>query len=80
MPGRCSVCSLCGVRVELAKHELPCEVLRGWLIVSRLKGPEAIERHSFCSTDCLKKWLEAESPKVPEIFIRSIDEEDKKQP
>ena len=78
MLGRCSVCSLCGVKVELSKDELPCEALNGWLIVSLLKGAESIERHSFCSRDCLRKWLEAESPQVPDIFIRSMDEEDKK--
>jgi len=77
MPGRCSICSSCGVRVELGKGEMPCEVLRGWLIVSLLKGAESIERHSFCSTSCLKKWVEEESPQVPEIFIRSMDEEDR---
>jgi hypothetical protein len=78
MPGRCSVCSSCGVRVELGQGELPCEVLRGWFIVSQLRGSESIERHSFCSISCLKKWAETESPQVPEIFIRSLDEEDQK--
>ncbi|MEE8205219.1 MAG: hypothetical protein V3T68_04115 [Dehalococcoidales bacterium] len=75
MANRCCVCHTCSRKVEFNAKELPCEVLRGWLVVSHLKGVEAIDQHSFCSLSCLKRWVDSQAPAVPEVFIRSLDDE-----
>ncbi len=59
----------------MGRGELPCDVLHGWLMVSCLKGPESIERYSFCSLGCLQKWVDIQMPVVPDIFIESLGEE-----
>jgi len=58
MNGRHCVCHSCGRRVEFDSKDVPCEVLRGWLIVSHLKGVEEVDRRSFCSPSCLKRWAD----------------------
>lgn len=70
---RC-ICQTCGCKVEFGQKELPCEVLRGWLVISHLKGIEAIDQHSFCSLSCLQRWVDSQVPTVPEVFIKSLEE------
>lgn len=73
---RC-ICQTCGCKVEFGQKELPCEVLRGWLVISHLKGIEAIDQHSFCSLSCLQRWVDSQVPTVPEVFIKSLEEGDR---
>jgi hypothetical protein len=61
--------------VEFDNKEMPCEVLRGWLIVSYLKGIEEIDHHGFCSLSCLKRWVDSRAPEIPDVFIRSLEEQ-----
>jgi hypothetical protein len=61
--------------VELGEGEVPCDVLHGWLMLSCLKGAETVDRYSFCSFVCLKLWVDEQLPRVPEVFLESLDEE-----
>ncbi len=70
------ICSSCGAEEALKRGELPCDILHGWFMLSRLNGPESIDRYSFCSLDCLHKWLNEQLPVVPDVFIESMTEED----
>jgi hypothetical protein len=54
---------------------MPCEVLRGWFIISHLKGVESVEQKNYCSLDCLKRWLDSEFPDVPEVFLKSMEDQ-----
>lgn len=68
-------CHSCGREVELGEGEVPCDVLRGWLMLSCLKGAETVDRYSFCSFVCLKIWVDKQLPRVPEVFLESLGEE-----
>ena len=70
------ICHSCGEEVALRRGELPCDVLRGWFMLSHLKEPEVVDRYSFCSFGCLQKWLNKQLPAVPDVFIQSLTEED----
>ena len=76
MGNKCCVCHSCGRKVEFSQEEFPCDVLRGWLIVSRLKGLESVDRYSFCSFSCLLRWVDSQLPAIPEVFLKSLGEED----
>ncbi len=69
------VCHSCGRTTEFGQDELPCKVLRGWLVLSSLKDVEVIDRYGFCSLGCLKKWVDSQAPQVPDIFLKSLEEE-----
>jgi len=71
------ICCSCGKKVELSRGELPCDVLHDWFMLSQLKGHEAVDRYCFCSLGCLKKWADKQLPEVPDVFLESLDEEDK---
>ena len=75
MVARDVVCSGCGHKVELPSKEPPCEVLNGWLTLSHWKGLGAVDCYHFCSLTCLKKWAEAQTPKIPEVFLESFTDE-----
>ena len=79
MVKRCWVCHSCGRKAEIGPEELPCEVLRGWLIVSNWKGLESVDHYSFCSLSCLQRWVDSQVPRVPEVFLKSLGEENSKQ-
>ena len=68
-------CHSCGKEMECCQGELPCEVLKDWLTVSCWMGSGSVERYNFCSVSCLKSWVDAQLPRVPEIFIESFDED-----
>ena len=74
MPKRYFVCHSCAERVDFSPEERPCEVLGGWLMVSQWKGPGAVEHYDFCSFTCLRSWLDAEAPQVPEVFLKAFEE------
>jgi hypothetical protein len=67
------ICHSCGERVECSGEERPCEVLNGWLMVSRWKGPKVVEHYNFCSSTCLKTWADAQVPQVPDVFLRAFE-------
>lgn len=71
------ICHSCGRKVEFSQEELPCDILRDWLIVSCMKGLESVDRYSFCSFSCLQRWVDSQVPIVPEIFLKSLGEETK---
>jgi len=67
------ICHSCGKRVECSGEERPCEVLNGWFMVSRWKGPKVVEHYNFCSSICLKTWTDAQVPQVPDVFLKAFD-------
>ena len=69
-------CHSCGKEVESSPGEPPCEVLKGWVTVSHWKGPGAVSRYNFCSYGCLKSWVDAQVPRVPEAFLKSFGEDE----
>ena len=68
-----TICNSCGERVTHSAGERPCEVLNGWLMVSKWAGPGVVEHHSFCCLGCLKTWTDGQVPRVPEVFLRAFD-------
>lgn len=69
-----SECFSCGKKGEGSPGEPPCRALKGWLTLSHWKGVGSVEHYSFCSFSCLKSWVDAQVPKVPEIFLKSFEE------
>jgi len=67
-------CHSCGKEVKSSPGEPPCEVLKDWLTVSHWKGPGAVSRYNFCSYSCLKSWVDAQVPRVPQVFLKSFEE------
>jgi len=67
------ICSSCGRKMEFASKERPCEVLSGWLTVSQWKGLRAVEHYNFCSFTCLKRWVAAQVPKVPQVILKAFE-------
>lgn len=67
-------CFSCGENSEDSPGELPCRTLKGWLTVVCWKGVGSVEHYSFCSFSCLKSWVDAQVPRVPEIFLKSFEE------
>jgi len=68
-------CYYCGKKVELAPGEAPCEMLKGWLTLSSWKGAGDVDHYNFCSFTCLKSWIDAQAPEIPEIFLESFKED-----
>ena len=69
-------CHSCGSEVEGAPEKPPCEVLKDWITVSHWKGVGVISRYSFCSFSCLKSWADAQVPRIPEVFLKSLGEDE----
>ena len=74
MPKGYSICHSCGKKREYGPEERPCEVLSGWLTVSHWKGLGTVEHYNFCSFICLKRWVDAQIPKIPEVFLKAFEE------
>lgn len=55
--------------------EPPCNVLGGWLLVSQWKAVESIDHYGFCSISCLHKWTDTQVPRIPDVFLKSLDDE-----
>lgn len=68
-----STCHSCGERVRHSPEERPCDVLGGWLMVSRWEGPGAVEHFDFCCLACLKRWTDGQIPQIPEAFLKAFD-------
>jgi hypothetical protein len=73
--GRRLSCHSCGKQIEYPRGEPPCQALGGWLTVSCWEGPGEVSHYNFCSLDCLKSWVDARLPTVPEIFLESFGED-----
>ena len=71
-------CHSCGKEVEASPAELPCRVLKDWLTVSHWEGPGEVRHYNFCSYSCLKSWVDAQLPGVPEVFLKSFRDESQK--
>jgi len=69
-------CQSCGKRVEYVRGEPPCEMLKGWLTVSYWKGSGSVEHYHFCSLSCLMSWVNAQVPRVPDVFLESFKEDE----
>ncbi len=69
------VCHFCGKKVQVPPNEPPCHFMEGWLTVSRWDGPHRVRQYNFCSLTCLKLWVEAELPHIPDVFLKSLGEE-----
>ena len=69
-------CNSCGIKVECSSGELPCEALEGWFTICRWEGPGAVSQYNFCSSSCLKSWVDAQVPKIPEVFLESFSEDE----
>ena len=78
MARRYFICHICGKKVDFLLEEPPCQVLTGWLMVSHWKGQESADHYSFCSFSCLQRWVDTQVPRIPEVFLESLrDENDK---
>ena len=76
MMERCLICASCSKEQELHTKGPPCEALSGWLTVSHWKGLGAVEHYNFCSFTCLERWADAQTPRIPKVFLEAIGEED----
>lgn len=73
MPEGDFTCHSCGKRVRYGKEERPCEVLNGWLMVSKWEGPMTVEHYNFCCFTCLKTWTDSQVQQVPDVFLKAFD-------
>jgi len=72
------ICHSCGKKAEGSSEKPPCEVLAGWLMATHWKGLESVDQYMFCSFSCLQRWVDANVPRIPEIFLKSFGEENGK--
>ncbi len=77
MQGRLISCYSCGRELEHGMGRMPCEELEGWLTISHWKGKEMVDHYSFCSHRCLRQWVDQLFPRIPEVYLKSFDEQDK---
>lgn len=76
MVERYLICSSCGKERELSTDSPQCELLSGWLTVSQWKGLGEVKHYHFCSFTCLERWADAQTPRVPKVFLESLGGED----
>jgi len=69
-------CHSCGKEMEGTPKNPPCKELKGWLTISYWKGLGSVEHYNFCSFSCLKSWVDAQIPRVPQIFLESFKEDE----
>ena len=75
MASQYCVCFSCGKEKEFSPNELACDVLAGWLMVTAFNGNGSVIRYNFCSYECLQEWIMSQTPFAPDIFIKSLNEE-----
>ena len=49
--------------------------LTGWITVAQWKGAESVGQFNFCSFGCLQRWVENRLPKIPDVFLDALQEE-----
>lgn len=69
-------CCSCGKKVVGSSEEAPCELLEGWMTMSHWKGVGTVEHLSFCSSLCLRSWVESHVPTIPKVFLESFREDE----
>jgi hypothetical protein len=69
-------CQTCGATVECAASEIPCEALGGWFTICCWEGLGEASQYNFCSSTCLKSWVDAQVPRIPAVFLESFGEVD----
>jgi hypothetical protein len=74
MPEGYFTCHSCGKRVRYGTEERPCQVLNGWLMVSKWEGLRAVEHYNFCCFTCLKTWTDSQVPQIPAVFLKAFEE------
>lgn len=67
------VCHSCGSQVQHSAEEPPCQVLSGWFMVSLWGEPGKVVHYTFCCASCLKAWIDARVPRVPDVFLKAFD-------
>jgi hypothetical protein len=55
--------------VKFSVKEPPCEVLSGWITVSRWEGLGSVDHYHFCSFSCLKEWAGTQTLVIPKAFL-----------
>lgn len=78
MEKRHFICHSCGKKIEGGLDQPPCELLQGWVVATHWKQPESVNQHFFCSFSCLKRWADANVPKIPDVFMNSFGDENSK--
>lgn len=68
-------CYSCGRELEHRMGTPPCEELTGWITISHWKGKESVDHYNFCSPLCLKQWIEGQSTPIPDVFLKSFEED-----
>jgi hypothetical protein len=68
-------CDSCGKKLEICPGGQCSEEEREWLTLSFWKGMGATAHYSFCSMDCVRRWQDKHNPKVPEVFLKSFNDE-----
>jgi len=69
------VCHSCGRRMRVPAGEPPCHFMGGWLTLTRWRHPHVVKQYNFCSLTCLKLWVDKELPEIPQVFLKSLEEE-----
>lgn len=77
MQERVITCYSCNRELKRAEGRTPCEELAGWLTISYWQGKEAVDHYNFCSPKCLRQWMDDMFPPIPEVYLKSFDENDK---
>lgn len=70
------ICHSCGKEEKVNIEKPPCETLKGWIMATNWKDYEAVDQFAFCSFSCLKRWVDSNVTKIPDVFIRSFEEKD----
>ncbi|MCX5991758.1 MAG: hypothetical protein NTZ04_05455 [Chloroflexi bacterium] len=78
-----AVCHFCAKKVEYtdcsdrepSPGDARCNIMRGWLTVSHWQGMHAVDYYDFCSFGCLHKWVNAQFPRVPSVFLKALGNE-----
>ncbi|MCL1885316.1 MAG: hypothetical protein FWF98_00905 [Dehalococcoidia bacterium] len=67
-------CDACGRQAEIGPNQDIGDALRGWVIISRLRGKDSFERCSFCSICCLQQWAQTQVATIPDVFLHSLSD------
>ena len=77
-----AACHSCGRKAEYngcspgdaPPRDAQCRVLTGWLTVLEYKCIGVVEKYDFCSFICLQRWVEGRVPRIPEVFLKGIEQ------
>lgn len=69
------ICHTCGKEVESVPDLPVYDVLEDWLMVTCWTGTGKVKRYDFCSSGCLRSWIDMRMPAIPDAFLKSFGEE-----